>query len=47
MEWQKLFANDAIDKCLISKFEQFIQLKKKKKNTQIMGRRPKRTFFQR
>ena len=36
-EWEKIFANDAIDKCLISKIhKQLIQLniKKKKQTTQ-------------
>ena len=38
-EWEKVFANDAIDKGLISKiYKQLIQLKKKNWK---MGKRPK------
>ena len=43
-EWEKIFANDATDKGLVSKIN-FMQLNKKKKTTkspnQKMGRRPK------
>ena len=47
-EWEKIFANDATDKGLISKiYKQLIQLniKKNKQPNQKMGRRPKQTFL--
>ena len=49
-EWEKIFANEATDKGLISKiYKQLIQLniKKKKQPNPKMGRRPKQTFHQR
>ena len=49
-EWEKIFANEAIDKGLISKiYKQLMQLniKKSKQPNPKMGRRPKQTFFQR
>ena len=50
MDWEKIFANNAIDKGFISKmYKQFIQLKvkKSKQPNQKMGRRYKWTFLQR
>ena len=45
MDWEKLFANNAINKGLISKiYKQFIQLNNKLPN-QKMDRRPKQTFL--
>ena len=49
-EWEKIFANDAADKGLISEiYKQFIQLNnnKKKQPSRKIGRRTKQTFLQR
>ena len=49
-EWEKIFANEATDKGLISKIcKQFIHLniKKSKQPNQKMGGRPKQMFLQR
>ena len=49
-EWEKIFANEATDKGLISKmYKQLMQLniKKNKQPNPKMGRRPKQTFLQR
>ena len=49
-EWEKIFANEATDKGLISKIhKQLMQLniKKTKQPNPKMGRRPKQTFLQR
>ena len=48
MEWDKIVANDANDKCLISKIYKLVQLKlKNKQPNQKMGISPKQTFLQR
>ena len=51
MEWEKIVANDATTKGLISKInKQFLQLNNNKTPKQLnqnMGRRPKQTFLQR
>ena len=49
-EWEKIFANEATDKGLISKiYKQLMQLSitKNKQPNPKMGRRPKQTFLQR
>ena len=49
-EWEKIFANEATDKRLISKiYKQLMQLniKKNKQPNPKMSRRPKQTFLQR
>ena len=49
-EWEKIIANEAIDKELISKiYKQLLQLNSRKTNNQIkkMGQRTKQTFIQR
>ena len=50
LEWEKIFANEATDKGLISKIYKQLILLKNQKNKQPntkMGRRPKETFLQR
>ena len=49
-EWEKIFANESMDKGLISKiYKQLMQLnvKKSRQPNPKMGRRPKKTFLQR
>ena len=48
-EWEKIIANEATDKELISKiYKQFLQLNSRKKRpNQKMGQRTKKTFLQR
>ena len=48
-EWMKIFANDATKKGLISKIHKLMQIniKKKKKPNQKLGRKAKQTFLQR
>ena len=49
-EWEKIIANEAIDKQLISKiYKQLLQLNSRKINDPIekMGQRTKQTFLQR
>ena len=46
-EWEKIIANEATDKGLISKIYKPDQYQKNKQPNQKMGRRPKQTFLQR
>ena len=47
-EWEKITANEMIDKGLISKiYKQLIQLNARKTTHQKVGKRPKQTFLQR
>ena len=49
-EWEKIAANEATDKELISKiYNQLtaVQYQKNKQPNQKVGKRPKQTFFQR
>ena len=46
--WEKIFANEVIDKGLVSKiYKQLMQLIMEKKNKSKMGRRSKQTSVQR
>ena len=50
LEWEKIIANDTMEKELISKiYKQLLQLNSRKVNDPIkkMGQRTKRTFLQR
>ena len=46
MDWEKIVANETMDKGLISKIYKQLNNNKKQPN-QKMGRRPKQTFFPR
>ena len=47
-EWEKIIANEAMDKELISKiYKQLLQLNSRKMTHQKMGQRTKQTFLQR
>ena len=47
-DWEKIIANEAIDKELISKtYQQFLQLNSRKIIQSKMGQRTKQTFLQR
>ena len=46
-EWEKITANETIDKRLISKiYQQLIQLNARKTTQSKVGKRPKQTFLQ-
>ena len=46
-EWEKIFANEATDKGLISKIYMQLNIKKKPQPNPKMGRGPKERFLQR
>ena len=46
-EWEKIFANEAIDKGLISKIYKQLNIKKTNNPSAKMGRRTTQTFLQR
>ena len=46
-EWEKIFANEATDKGLISKIYKQLNIKKNKQPNKKMGKSPKQTFLQR
>ena len=46
-EWERIFANKAADKGIISKIESCISTSKKQTTQSKKGRRPKQTFLQR
>ena len=47
-EWEKIIANETMDKGLISKiYKQLIQHQKNRQTNQEVGKRPKQTFLQR